>query len=246
MDILAGTSGWSYKEWKGTFYPEDLPAAKMLGYFSSQLPTVELNNTFYRLPKVGQLATWAEETPSTFRFAVKASQKITHIRRLKDAQAELAFFCDSARVLGPHLTSLLFQLPPNFKCDTARLETFLAGMPADMRPAFEFRHDSWLNDDVYAILAAKNAALCIADFGDKTTPLNATANHGYFRLRDEGYTEPDLELWADRLIERGQNWQDAFVYFKHEDAGKGPEFAREFVEILSRRGVSVAEPPQGT
>ena len=246
MRVHVGTSGYNYTEWRGTFYPEDLPTKSMFGYYSARFHTVEINYTFYRMPTAKTTTGWLEQAPAGFAYTLKAPQKITHIRRLKDAQAELAFFCDSARVLGPHLASLLFQLPPTFKCDTARLETFLAGMPADMRPAFEFRHDSWLNDDVYAILAAKNAALCIADFGDKTTPLRSTANHGYFRLRDEGYKTADLEQWADRLIERGQNWRDAFVYFKHEDAGKGPEFAREFVEILGRRGVSVAEPPQGT
>jgi uncharacterized protein YecE (DUF72 family) len=245
MRVHVGTSGYNYTEWRGSFYPQDLPTKAMFEYYSARFHTVEINYTFYRMPTTKTTGGWLAQAPPGFAYTLKAPQKLTHIRRLKDAQADLEFFCDSARVLGPHLASLLFQLPPTFKCDTARLETFLAGMPADMRPAFEFRHDSWLNDDVYAILAAKNAALCIADFGDKTTPLRATANHGYFRLRDEGYTTPDLEKWAAQLIDSGQQWNDAFVYFKHEDAGKGPEFAREFVEILSRRGVSVTEPPRG-
>jgi uncharacterized protein YecE (DUF72 family) len=136
---------------------------------------------------------------------------------------------------------LLFQLPAQLQCDTARLESFLAAMPSDVRPAFEFRHDSWLTDEVYVLLAAKGAALAIADFGDKTTPLRATARHGYFRLRDEGYTPVDLERWADKVLELGPKWDDAFVYFKHEDAGKGPEFARTFAEILERRGQETAD-----
>jgi uncharacterized protein YecE (DUF72 family) len=239
MRVHVGTSGYNYTEWRGTFYPEDLPTKQMFGYYSERFHTVEINYTFYRMPTVKTTGGWLEQAPAGFAYTLKAPQKITHIKRLLGAEELLGFFCDSARVLGPHLASLLFQLPPHFRCDAARLETFLAAMPADMRPAFEFRHESWLNDDVYAILAKKNAALCIADFGDKTTPLRATANHGYLRLRDEGYTTPDLERWADRLMEHGQGWQDVFVYFKHEDAGKGPEFAREFVAILTKRGVSV-------
>ena len=238
MRVHVGTSGYNYPEWRGSFYPEAFPAKQMFAHYAERFRTVEINYTFYRMPTAKTTTAWLEQAPAGFTYTLKAPQKITHIRRLKEASDELAFFCDSARVLGPHLGSLLFQLPPNLKCDTARLETFLASMPADMRPAFEFRHDSWLNDDVYAILAAKNAALVIADFGDRTTPMRATANHGYVRLRGEGYATADLEQWADRLVERSSSWEDAFVYFKHEDAGKGPEFARAFTDILDRRGVS--------
>lgn len=238
MRVHVGTSGYNYPAWRGTFYPDTLPAKQMFAFYAERFRTVEINYTFYRMPTAKTTTAWRDQAPAGFTYTLKAPQKITHIRRLKDAADELAFFCDSARVLGPNLGSLLFQLPPNLKCDAARLETFLASMPADVRPAFEFRHDSWLNEDVYRVLAARNAALVIADVGDRTTPMRVTANHGYFRLRDEGYTLPDLERWAARLVEQGPAWEDAFIYFKHEDAGKGPEFARAFTEILARRGVS--------
>ena len=240
MFVHVGTSGYNYPEWRGTFYPEEMPAKQMFGYYAERFHTVEINYTFYRMPTAKTTEGWLKQAPEGFAYTLKAPQKITHIKRLKDAGELLGFFCDSARVLGSHLATLLFQLPPHFRCDAARLEAFLADMPADVRPAFEFRHDSWLNDDVYAMLAGRNAALCIADFGDKTTPLRATADFAYLRLRDEGYTTPDLERWADRIVEHGGNWKDVFVYFKHEEAGKGPLFAREFIEILQRRGISVA------
>ena len=236
MRVHIGTSGYNYPEWKGSFYPEKIKAKEMFPYYSERFHTVEINYTFYRMPTEKTTAGWREQAPAGFQYTLKAPKTISHIKRLKDAEDSLAFFCAAARGLGPHLGTLLFQLPPNFRCDAARLETFLAAMPSDVRPAFEFRHDSWLNDDIYALLAAKGAALTIADFGDKTTPLRATAKHGYFRLRDEGYTPADLERWADKLLELGPKWDDAFVYFKHEDAGKGPEFARTFAEILERRG----------
>jgi uncharacterized protein YecE (DUF72 family) len=174
-------------------------------------------------------------------YALKAPQRITHMKRLMDCGDPLQFFCDSARVLGPHLGPLLFQLPPTFRCDLGRLEKFLAIVPRDLRAAFEFRHDSWLTDAVYDLLAAHGVALCIADFGDKTTPVRATARHAYFRLRDEGYTPADLERWAAVLDEQAAAWDDVFVYFKHEEEGKGPEFARAFVEILEARGHAMAD-----
>jgi uncharacterized protein YecE (DUF72 family) len=237
MRIHIGTSGYNYPEWRGSFYPEKLSSKLMFPYYSERFTTVEINYTFYRMPTEKTTAGWREQAPAGFTYTLKAPKSISHIKRLKDAEDSLAMFCTAARGLGPHQAALLFQLPPNFKCDAERLATFLAAMPSDVRPAFEFRNDSWLNDDVYGLLAAKGAALAIADFGDKTTPLRPTARHGYFRLRDEGYTPKDLEAWADRLIEIGSTWDDAFVYFKHEDAGKGPEFARVFGEILRRKGV---------
>jgi uncharacterized protein YecE (DUF72 family) len=236
MRIHIGTSGYNYPEWRGSFYPEKMSAKQMFPYYAERFHTVEINYTFYRMPTEKTTQGWRDQAPQGFMYTLKAPKTISHIKRLKDAEDTLAFFCNSARALGPHLAALLFQLPPNFKCDVARLETFLAAMPADVRPAFEFRHDSWLNDQVYDLLAAKSAALAIADFGDKTTPLRATAKHGYFRLRDEGYTPSDLERWVDRLLEVGSGWDDAFVYFKHEEAGKGPEFAKTFAEILDRHG----------
>jgi uncharacterized protein YecE (DUF72 family) len=180
-------------------------------------------------------AAWEAQAPPGFTYALKAPQRITHLKRLMDCGEPLQFFCDSARVLGDHLGPLLFQLPPNFRCDLGRLEKFLAIVPRDLRAAFEFRHASWLTEPVYELLAAHGAALCIADFGDKTTPVRATARHGYFRLRDEGYTPIDLERWAAAIAEQNAAWDDVFVYFKHEEEGKGPEFARAFIEILNAR-----------
>ncbi len=235
MKIHVGTSGYNYAEWKGTFYPEDVPTKGMFPFYSGVFGTVEINYTFYRMPTQKTTAGWLAQAPEGFRYALKAPQRITHMQKLKDAGDNVRVFADAARVLGAHLGPLLFQLPPTFRCDLVRLESFLAHIPADMRPAFEFRHDSWLTDDVYALLRARNAALCIADFGDKTTPLVATARHGYFRLRDEGYQPDDIARWVDRILEQRDGWDDVFVYFKHEDEGKGPEFAKTFMDALTKR-----------
>jgi uncharacterized protein YecE (DUF72 family) len=238
--VHVGTSGYNYSEWRGRFYPEAFPASKMFGYYVGRFRTVEINYTFYRMPTPKTTTAWLAQAPAGFTYALKAPQRITHHQRLKDCADALAFFCDSARVLGPHLGPLLFQLPPNLKCDLARLETFLGLMPADVKPAFEFRHDSWHTPEVFACLRSWGAALCIADGGDKTTPFEVTARHGYFRLRDEGYTPADLDRWAARIGDRAGEWDDVFVYFKHEGEGKGPEFAATFRDALARRGV-VAE-----
>ena len=233
MRVHVGTSGYNYPEWRGHFYPEELPAKEMFGFYAKVFRTVEINYTFYRMPTTKTTAGWLEQAPDGFTYALKAPQRITHIQRLKDAGENVTFFCDSARVLGAHLGPLLFQLPPTFRCDTERLSAFLAVIPDDVRPAFEFRHDSWLNDEVYGLLSARRAALCIADFGDKTTPTRLTARHGYFRLRDEGYERADLERWASAILEHRGEWDEVFVYFKHEEEGKGPEFARAFMEIVA-------------
>jgi len=245
MRIHVGTSGYNYPEWRGTFYPEELPAKAMFGFYASRFATVEINYTFYRMPTTKTTTAWLNQAPAGFTYGLKAPQRITHIKRLMDCEEDVRFFSESARVLGPHLGPLLFQLPPSFRCSMARLEEFLNALPDDMRAAFEFRHDSWLNEEVYARLAAKNVALCIADFGDKTTPVRATAKHGYFRLRDEGYTGPDLERWAQALADHADAWEDVFVFFKHEEEGKGPEFARDFLEILAGRGLTApSRPPE--
>ncbi len=238
--IHVGTSGYNYPEWRGTFYPERLPARQMFPFYAQRFRTVEINATFYRAPTAKTTAAWLDQAPPGFTYALKAPRQITHIRRLKDCGATMAFFCESARVLGAHLGPLLFQLPPTFKADPDRLAAFLDLIPADLRAAFEFRHESWLVPDVYALLRERGVALCIADFGDRTTPLEATARHGYLRLRDEGYTAADLERWAVELISHGASWDEVFVYFKHEAAGKGPEFAQAFLDVLRGRGVTVA------
>jgi uncharacterized protein YecE (DUF72 family) len=239
MNIHVGTSGYNYPEWRGTFYPADFPAKQMFGFYADRFRTVEINYTFYRMPTPKTTAAWLEQAPPGFTYALKASRRITHDKRLKDSGDSLAFFCESARVLGAHLGPLLFQLPPNMKCDISRLEAFLMLLPRDLRAAFEFRHDTWLVDEVFDLLRAHHVALCIADFGDKTTPIQTTARHGYFRLRDEGYTPADIERWALEIASHSTAWDDVFVYFKHEEEGKGPEFARAFVDALKARGLTV-------
>jgi uncharacterized protein YecE (DUF72 family) len=240
MRVYIGTSGYNYPEWRGTFYPEGFPAKKMFGYYSERFPSVEINYTFYRLPMATTAEAWRLQAPEGFRYALKASRRITHDRRLKDCAETMSLFCEAARGLGPALGPLLFQLPPTFKVDIPRLEAFLSLVPPDMRGAFEFRHGSWLTDEVFATLKAHGAALCIADSSDRTTPAVATARHGYFRLRDEGYQAGDLARWADALVERASDWDEAFVFFKHEEEGKGPEFARAFRELVSARGLTLA------
>ena len=237
MRLHVGTSGYNYPEWRGTFYPEDLPAKKMFGWYAERFDAVEINYTFYRMPTPKTTAGWHAQAPEGFEYVLKAPRRITHDRRLVDCADELAFFCESASGLGAHQGPLLFQLPPHLRCDVARLDAFLALLPAGVRAAFEFRHDSWLNDEVYATLRTRGAALCIADFGDRTTPFVPTARHGYFRLRDEGYTADDLDRWAALVGERAGDWDDAYVFFKHEEEGRGPEFAHAFIDRLRERGL---------
>ena len=229
MRVLTGTSGFSYKEWKGSFYPEDLPADAMLRYYAERLPAVEINNTFYRMPKAELLASWAEQVPDGFRFVLKASQRITHFKRLKDVSEEVGYFLRVAATLGDRLGPILFQLPPNLKKDLPRLSAFLDVLPAATRAAVEFRHASWFEDDVFEALRARGAALCVAEDEDLATPLVATAGWGYLRLRRPDYGGPEVQAWADRV--RGQSWEDAYVFFKHEDAGAGPRLA---AQMLSR------------
>lgn len=231
MRILAGTSGYSYPAWKGSFYPEDIPSGEMLRHYATKLPAVEINNTFYRLPTPSLLAGWAEQVPESFRFALKASQKITHIRRLKGAVDETRFLLESAQKLGPRLGPILFGLPPNLKKDVPRLASFLELLPAGVRAAFEFRNVSWFDDEVYAALRAKNVALCVAEAEDLTVPFVATADWGYLRLRRQDYDDAAVATWARSV--RAQAWTEAFVFFKHEDEGTGPKLAARFLEIVN-------------
>jgi uncharacterized protein YecE (DUF72 family) len=238
--VYVGTSGFNYPEWRGHFYPEKCPAKDMFRFYAERFRSVEINATFYRMPTTTLTTAWLAQAPPGFRYVLKAPQQITHLKRLRDCGDALAFFCESARVLGPHLGPLLFQLPPNFRADVARLEAFLALLPSDVRAAFEFRHDSWISDDVLRVLTRHNVALCVADVGDKTTPMHVTARHGYFRLRDEGYTPADLERWAAEIAGLLPKWEEVFVFFKHEDEGKGPEFAQAFLDRLRARGITPA------
>lgn len=233
MDIAVGTSGYNYPEWKGTFYPDPFPASKMFAYYAERFRTVEINYTFYRMPTPELAEKWRDQAPDGFRYTLKAPKRITHQQRLVDCETSLAMFVEAARGLGPHLASLLFQLPPNLRCDVDRLERFVGILPTDLRCAFEFRHESWHSDEVFKVLEAGGAALCVADMGDKTTPIVPTARHAYFRLRDEGYGPDDLKRWAQTVESHRQDWDQVFVYFKHEDEGKGPEFAQAFQGFLS-------------
>src|SRR5262245_34841242 len=204
----------------------------MLPYYAARFGVVEINATFYRMPTPKTLAGWAAQTPDAFVFALKAPQRITHFARLRGVDEPLRFFCDTARTLGPKLGPLLFQLPPNFRKDTDRLAETLFLLPPDLRCAFEFRHDSWLSDDVYDLLRRRHAALCIADSESMSTPVVATAEFGYLRLRDEGYGDADLAQWSEKIRGLEESWREAFVYFKHEESGTGPAFARRLIELL--------------
>ena len=233
--VLVGTSGYSYAPWKGSFYPEKLPAAKMLAYYASQLPTVEINNTFYKMPAAEMLQRWSAETPDTFSFVLKSPKRITHEKRLLDTGDTVKRFYETAAALGSKLGPTLFQLPPFQKKDLPRLEAFLSQLRAaapDARPAFEFRHESWFSDDVYAALRTHGAALCIAEDEELATPLEATASWGYLRLRRQDYDDAALAAWAGRL--RGQAWSEAHVFFKHEDEGKGPKLAAQMIALCGQ------------
>ena len=206
--IWIGTSGYNYPEWKGSFYPADLAAAKMLPYYAARFPTVEINYTFYRMPNEKLVSGWAAQTPSPYKLTLKAPRRITHDSRLKNCGALVSAFGQVAGTLGDKLGALLFQLPPN-----------VCG-------AFEFRHLSWLDEDIYSRLAARNLALCVADSEKLSTPVRVTADYAYFRLRDEGYTPDDIKRWAETIARETSRSREVFVYFKHEEEGKGPEFAR--------------------
>lgn len=234
MRYLIGTSGYNYPEWRGSFYPEKFPAGRMLAYYAERFNTVEVNYTFYRMPTEKQLDGWAQGTPETFTFTLKAPRRITHDAKLQRCEELTQAFCRIAATLGPKLGVLLFQLPPNFKRNDAVLGAFADTLPHGARAAFEFRHESWHDDAVFAALRARNLALCIADSGKMSTPLVATADYSYFRLRDEGYQPADIDRWGGVISGMAQV-HDAFVYFKHEEQGKGPEFAQRLMSGLGVR-----------
>jgi len=232
MRLRVGTSGYNFPEWKGSFYPPKLPSAKWLEYYATQLGTVEINYTFYRMPSARTVAGWDAATPAAFAFVLKAPQRITHIARLKNVDEPLRFFLETARRLGPKLGPILFQLPPNFKKDVDLLGDLVTQFPADLRCAWEFRHASWFGDDVYEVLRTGNAALCVADTAEGTTPLESTADFGYVRLRDEGYAKRALEDWVEKVRGLGTAWTDAYVFFKHEEMGEGPKLAAKFAALF--------------
>jgi uncharacterized protein YecE (DUF72 family) len=230
MKLYVGTSGYSYKEWKGSFYPEDLPAKQMLRYYGERFGTVEINNSFYQMPKAAVLESWAAEVPESFKFVLKAPQRITHFQRLKDSGDTASYFIQVSSVLNQRLGGLLFQLPPNLKKDLPRLRDFLTALPTRPRTAWEFRHASWFDDETFALLRERNAALCIAEAEDGVeVPFVSTANWGYLRLRMPEYSDAQLKNWVDKV--RGERWEEAYVFFKHEDEGKGPKMAARFLDL---------------
>ena len=234
MEIRAGTSGYAYKPWKGNFYPEDLPDREMLRHYAAQLPTVEINNTFYRMPTAKMIDRWSSEVPDTFRFVLKATRRITHHARLGAVDEMLAYLLEATGGLGEKLGAHLFQLPPTAKRDTERLATFLRKVPANQRVAMEFRHESWFDESTFALMRDHDAALVVADGEKVEVPFVATASWGYLRLRAEDYDDAALRAWAARVGE--QEWKRAFVFFKHEDAGAGPRMAARFLEMVAATG----------
>ena len=230
MNLYVGTSGYSYKEWKGPFYPADLPDKQMLHFYGEHFRSVEINNTFYRMPKSSVLEAWAAEVPEDFQFVIKASQRITHFQRLKDCRDSVEYLLDVIGVLKNRLGPVLFQLPPNLPKDAGRLRDFLALLPPQRRLAFEFRHQTWFDEEVFTILREHRAVLCIAEAeNDLEIPFVSTADWGYLRLRRPDYGDAELKSWGKRVAE--QKWRDAFIFFKHEDEGKGPQMAKRFLEL---------------
>jgi len=230
--IWVGTSGYNYPEWKGSFYPEKMPATKMLPYYAERFPTVEINYTFYRAPNEKILTGWSQATPDRFKLTLKAPRRITHDSRLRNVAEPVRQFLEVSSTLGSKLGALLFQLPPNLKKDLSLFDAFLDTLPPRVCAAFEFRHESWLDEEIYARLRGRNLGLCVADSERLSTPVVLTADYAYFRLRDEGYTPDDIARWADVIGEKASACGDVFVYFKHEEEGKGPEFAKLLMHRL--------------
>jgi len=228
--IYVGTSGYSYKEWKGSFYPENIPAKDMLSYYSARLRAVELNNTFYRRPQPATIESWKNQVPENFRFAVKASQGITHFRRLKDAGEATRFMLDALSPLGERLGAVLFRLREDMEKDMQRLASFLKQLPAGTRAAFDFRHPSWFDREVFALLRNENQVLCVSDRDEwPVNQIEKTADWGYVRLRRVQYSKAELSEWVKRM--RAQKWTDTYVFFKHEDEATGPKLAAQFVAL---------------
>lgn len=229
MKVYAGTSGFSYPAWRGSFYPPKLPAAAMLAHYAQRLPGVEINHTFYRMPSAEQLERWRAQVPAPFRFSLKASRRITHIKRLADCREETEYLFRAASALGEKLGSVLFQLPPSVRVDRARLEAFLEILPRAVQVAVEFRHASWFDQPILDLLCARGLALVVTDSDEAPVhSLTRTADWAYLRLRRSGYAAAALEAWAQRLKAAGL--REAHVFFKHEDAGAGPRLAEQFLE----------------
>lgn len=230
MDLHVGTSGYSYKEWKGKFYPQTLAAKDMLRYYASKLRAVELNNTYYRLPQHSMIESWKAQVPENFRFSVKAPRSITLFRRLKDAADVTKNMLETVAALEDRLGVVLYRLPDDMQKDLERLKTFIKILPPEPRAAFDFRHETWFDDDVLQLLRSENRALCISDRDERpVTHIDKTADWGYLRLRRVNYSTAELREWISRM--KAQDWKTTFVFFKHEDEGTGPQLASEFVNL---------------
>jgi uncharacterized protein YecE (DUF72 family) len=234
VDVLIGTSGFSYAPWKGLFYPEKIPQKDMLAFYATKLPTVEINNTFYRLPAAAMLEGWASQVPAHFRFAIKASQRITHQQRLKDCKDTVDYLYNTLSVLGERRGPVLFQTPPNLKRDVPRLADFLAMLPEGHRAAFEFRNEGWYQDEVYELLRKHGAVLAISETDSLVPPVISTADWGYLRLRLEDYSDAQLAAWAE-TIKAQSAWKQVFVYFMHEDNATGPRWAAQLRDLVNAR-----------
>jgi uncharacterized protein YecE (DUF72 family) len=233
MRFFVGTSGYGYKEWKGSFYPLKMKPAEMLGFYAQHFSAVEINQTFRRMPTDDAVEAWTAQVPATFQFVLKAPQKITHFKRLKGVESETAEFLRVAATLKKQQGPLLFQLPPNFKQDVPRLEAFLKLIGKQARAAFEFRHESWFEESVFECLRKYSCCLCVADAEDlPATDLVRTADWGYVRLRREDYDDRSLSRWIATM--RDQGWDDAYVFFRHEETGLGPKFGARFMELSAR------------
>lgn len=231
VSLHAGTSGFAFKQWKGPFYPEDLSDKKMLGYYSEKLSTVEVNYTFRRFPSETTMESWKAQTPDNFRFTLKASQRITHFKRLAGTEEDVDAFVSRARLLGEKLGTILFQLPPNFAYDRVRLEDFLKGLPSGGRYAMEFRHPSWQAEEVTDLLGASGVARCVAETDEvAVSEVSVTAPFVYLRLRKTAYEPEEIRLWAKRATDLTDRGLEVFCYFKHEDGGLGPSYALRLLE----------------
>lgn len=228
MRLWSGTSGWNYDAWRGPFYPEETDKDARLEFYAQQLCAVEVNNTFYRVPKTDVVERWTQQVSADFRFVLKCSRRVTHFSRLKNTEETMHYMWRAAQALAAHRGPMLFQLPPNLRKDTPRLADFLASLPEDCRPVVEFRHASWFDDETFEVLRNGGAALCHADKDgdDRDSELVATADWGYFRLRRPDYGAEELDRWAADI--QAQPWREAYVFFKHEDDGAAPRMARDF------------------
>jgi uncharacterized protein YecE (DUF72 family) len=232
MPAFIGTSGFSYKEWKKNFYPKDLPDARFLSYYATRLNGVEIDSTFYRMPTDKALDAWRDATPPHFRFAIKANQKITHRERLVVPSEALTYLLQTLPRLGERLGVVLYQLPPNFKRDLGRLESFLAALPSSPRSALEFRHVSWFDDETYALLEKFGVALCINDNDEFECPVKITAKHTYIRLRRDGYTPEQRATWKERIGSLSRDGIDVLAFIKHKDNPDAPLIALDFAHGL--------------